>query len=566
MKKFAKTSLLLIAIIVCAAFPVWAENYTLKGDMDSSIRYELQEQITNIDGVNRLVLSFVVPQSFRSPTYSQEIRDFRLAFRPEPQDRSTATDKRGNKILTATWNSPPRSIDVSLSCNALSRTNLPTVETNAPFPLAQIDPEHQDYLMPTEQVQSDDPRIRALAQELTKGVNTQFDAVQRIVAWVIDHVHYVTPPVRYDALYSLESGKGNCQNYSHLSAALLRNVGIPTRIVNGVTLNEPFDIKWAKGVLTFKMGQGRHSWIEVWFPDLGWVPFDAQNSVLFVSNRFIRVEVGVDNNETKNDGLLRWFQTGGSSQPALQEAINAGFNSDRVKVSGSREAYGPKNLLLTPFVKAPFQQLTLTPPQPPPVIPESEKRKLRYTRKFRYGNMEFPENVDFAFPRTTRASGGNQYEMKKSFMVETAEYVTRGVTQYAQVFVLRKPVKLHQVGLALHNFGGDGVLWVDLFKDNDGKPGDLLSKSEMMGLEGLSRKPGYRWTDFDFKKDSPELMPGKYWIALGFTGSPIVNWFYTYGKPVGPVDGTRYKGVFEEDWSGALSYEFNYRVTGMTVK
>ena len=180
--------------------------------------------------------------------------------------------------------------------------------------------------------------------------------------------------------------------------------------------------------------------------------------------------------------------------------------------------------------------------------------------------MEFPENVDFAFPRTTRASGTNQYEMKKNFMVETAEYVTRGVTQYAQVFVLRKPVKLQQVGLALHNFGGEGVLWVDLFKDNEGKPGDLLTKSEMMSLEGLSVKPGYRWTDFDFKKDSPELMPGKYWIALGFTGSPIVNWFYTYGKPVGPVDGTRYKGVFEEDWSGALSYEFNYRVMGMTVK
>ena len=347
MKKMERMGLFLIAFILCGALPVRAENYTLKGNMDSSIRYELQEQITNGDGVNKLILSFVVPQSFQSPTYSQEIKNFRLTFRPEPQEKSSNMDKRGNKIMTATWNSPPRSVAVSLSCDAFSRTNLPAIETSAPFPLAQVDPQYQDYLMPTEQVQSDDPRIRALARELTKGVNTQFDAVQRIVAWVVDHVHYVTPPVRYDALYSLDSGKGNCQNYSHLSAALLRNVGIPTRIVNGVTLNEPFDIKWAKGVLTFKMGQGRHSWIEVWFPDLGWVPFDAQNSVLFVSNRFIRVEVGVDNNETKNDGLLRWFQSGGTSQPTLQEAINAGFNSDQVKVSGSREAYGPPKF--TPY-------------------------------------------------------------------------------------------------------------------------------------------------------------------------------------------------------------------------
>jgi hypothetical protein len=561
-----KTSLLLAGLMLLWSGPLVAENYTLKGDMDSSIRYELQEQIIVGEGIQKLVLSFVVPQSFQSPTYSQDVSDFRLAFRPEPQERKTSTDKRGNRIVTATWSAPPSAVDVSLSCNAVSRTNLTVVETKAPYPLAAVDPELQDYLVATEQVQAADPRIRRLAEELTRGVTTEFDAVQRIIAWVVDHVHYVTPPARYDALYSLESGKGNCQNYSHLSAAILRAAGIPVRIVNGITLNQPFDINWAKGVLTFKMGQGRHSWVEVWFPDLGWVPFDAQNMVLFVSNRFIRVEVGVDNNETKNDGLLRWVQVQGARPPTLQEGIHAGFKHDRVKVQGNRESYGPKNLLLSPAVNAPFRQVAVKPPPPPPTIPEEVRKRLRFTLPFVFGNLEFPENVDFAFPRTTSASGANQYEMKKNFMVETAEYVTRGVTQYAQVFVLQKPVKLQKVGLALHNFGGEGVLWVDLFKDSGGKPGEPLTTSEMISLDTLSMKPGYRWTDFSFGKDGPALMPGKYWIALGFTGSPIVNWFYTYGKPVGPVDGTRYKGVFQEDWSGALSFEFNYRIRGLTVK
>jgi len=82
----------------------------------------------------------------------------------------------------------------------------------------------------------------------------------------------------------------------------------------------------------------------------------------------------------------------------------------------------------------------------------------------------------------------------------------------------------------------------------------------------LSTRPGYRWADFDLSRDKLTLMPGRYWIALGFAGSPIVNWFYTYGKPVGPVDGTRYKGVFQEDWSGALNYEFNYRLVGITAR
>lgn len=561
-----KTFLCFLAVYLLAgATDARAENYTLNGDMDSVLQYELKQQITAPDGVRRLEASFVIPQSFNSPTYGQEVKGCHLSFRPEPQEKNTTTDKRGNKILLATWTSKPTQIDITLTCDAKSFTRLNQIKTKAPFPLSSKPPEVQDFLMATPLVQSDELRIKKLAEELSKGVSTQYDAVQRIVSWVVDHVKYVTPPPQYDALYTLESGQGNCQNYSHLSAALLRAVGIPTRIVNGVTLNKPLDVKWERGVLTFKMGQGRHSWIEVWFPDLGWVPFDAQNSVLFVSNRFLRIEIGTDNAETKNDGLVRWVQIKGAAQPSLQENINAEFRDDQVKVAGKRENYGPKNLLLTPPVLATFQPVVVPPPPPPPTLTEEEKKVLKYDQPFLFGNLKFPENVDFAFPRTTSKTKENQFEMKKNFLVETAEYVTQGVTQYAQAFVLTKPVKLEKVGLALHKFGGDGILWVDLFSDKNGKPGQIISASAFVDLEKLSLRPGYRWEDFEFP-DRPELMPGRYWIALGFTGAPVVNWFYTYGKPVGPVDGTRYKGVFEKDWSGALGYEFNYRLIGKTVK
>ncbi|MCX7817332.1 MAG: transglutaminase-like domain-containing protein [Syntrophales bacterium] len=560
---------LILVVLLLLVFPghIRSENFTLTGNMESSFIYELQDKITLEGGINELVLSFVIPESFSSPTYSQEISDFRLVFNPEPGSQSRSNDKRGNTIVTATWFSPPRSIDARLSCHVKSATTLKILETRAPFPLTEIKGDLQDYLRATELVQSDHPKIKELAEKLTRGVNTEFDAVLRIVSWVVDNVKYVTPPVRYDALYTLESGKGNCQNYSHLSAALLRASGIPVRIVNGITLNHPYDIELEKGTLTLKMGQGRHSWIEVWFPDLGWAPFDPQNTVLFVSNRFIRVEVGVDNNETKNDGLLRWAQLKDAKQPLLQENISVSFRLDKIKVAGVRESYGPRNLLLTPNVKAMFEPVKVEPPPPlPPPPTEEQKKKLRYEIPYVFGNLEFPEDVDFAFPRTTQETGSGTFEMRKNFFVETAEYVTTKLIQYAQVFILKRPLKLQEVALALHNFGGDGWLWVDLYRDNKGKPGELIATSDMVPLDALSLKPGYRWTAFDFRNESPELMPGAYWIALGFTGSPIVNWFYTYGKPVGPVDGTRYKGVYQEDWSGALNYEFNYKVTGLTVK
>jgi len=563
-----KIVLLLILLFLVPGLPCLAENYVLEGQMGSDIIYELQQQVKKGPGTRKLVLSFVVPPTFVSPTYNQEIQGFKLAFSPKPNQEKRSEDQRGNQIITATWNPPPSEVTTRISFRAQNQTNLQRLQTGTPFPLRKVPPEVNPYLKATAQVQSNDERIRKLAKELTDGVTTQFDAVQRILTWIVDNVRYVTPPKQYDAIYAFEERKGNCQNFSHLSAALMRTVGIPVRIVNGVTLNQPFNVSRQGGVLTFKMGQGRHSWIEVWFEDLGWVPFDAQQTELFVSNRYVRVEIGIDNKETINDGLLRWSQVSGSKgKPSLQESISADFASDRVKITGTRQQYGPKNLLLVPPVEATFKEIIVPPPPPPPIIPEKDRDKLRFLVPFLYGNLEFPEDIDFAFPRGPASTvGANRYQMTRNFLVETAEYVTTKLIQYAQVFELRKPVKLEKIGLALHRFGGDGQLWVELFEDNSMKPGALIATSDFISLNQLSMKPGYRWADFDFGRDKPVLMPGNYWIALGFTGSPIVNWFYTYGKPVGPVEGTRYKGVYQADWSNALSYEFNYRVVGLTVK
>jgi hypothetical protein len=74
---------------------------------------------------------------------------------------------------------------------------------------------------------------------------------------------------------------------------------------------------------------------------------------------------------------------------------------------------------------------------------------------------------------------------------------------------------------------------------------------------------GYYWVDFDFVGQGLILTPDKYWISLAYSGSPIVNWFYSYGKPVGPIDGTRYRMKGENSWDRSVGFEFNYRVRGL---
>jgi len=550
-----------------------AENYLINGGQESQISYQMVQKVEPAPGTQKLVLSYVIPEAFTSPTYHQSISAFRLQFSTEPSTREEKTDERGNHIIRAIWNRPQAMVESVMQFTAGNSTGLKPLRTSAPFPLENLGRAEEAYLAATPQVPARDDEIIRLANQLTASSKTEFDAIQRILTWVVDHLRYVLVPEHYDALYSLRTGKGNCQNYSHISAALMRAVGIPCRIVNGITLKEPYDVELPGGTLTLRMAQGRHSWIEVWFPDLGWVPFDPQQTALYVSNRFIRVEVGLDNEETCNDGLIRWSQSAGAQgKPEFEETIGYTLASDRVNLRAEKQNYGPQKLLFFPPVEARFTQVATrpaAPPQAPPPAPpvtQQTMRRYAYSQPFNQGNTEFPQNTDFLAGRgPAQTSSDGQMEMRKNFMVETAEYVTTQGNQYAQTFIIAKPIKLTSVGLALHKFGGSGQLWVELLKDDgSGKPGEYLATSQYLAVEKMKYAPGYDWVDFDFGNPGLLLPPGRYWMALGFTGSPIINWFFSYGKPVGPEDGTRYKTLFDETWSRSLSYEFNYRITGLT--
>ncbi len=561
---------IVILVLLCLfiSFPCQAENYLLNGGQESKIDYTMTHEVQPSPNTKKLILNYVVPKSFDSCTYKQTIEQFDLDFSPPPDDRSQFVDHRGNEVIEVIWETPQTPVSTKIKLTALNRVILKPIETNAPFPASGIPDTLNDYLKATPQVDFNNPQILGKARELTSSAKTQFDAVQRILTWVVDHMHFIVNPDQYDAVYSYETGRGNCQNYSHLSAALMRAVGIPVRIVNGITLRQPYDIQTGDGILTMKMAQSRHSWIEVYFPDLSWVPFDPQGSELFVSNRFIRVEVGIDNRETEHDGLMRWTRLQGTpGHPSLLEHIESDFQSDQVKMDAVKTTYGPRELLLCPQVETSFSRIeTKLPPTPPPRIKEKELQTLSYSKPFLFGNLDFPENIDFFNVREPAVeSPDGVMTVRKNFLAETAEYVTTKGQQYAQTFILKKPIQLEKIGLVLHKFSDEGQIWVELYQDKNGMPDKLIATSDFISSDQIRYTPGYQWVDFSFADKKIKLSPGRYWAALGFTGSPIVNWFYTYGKPIGPQDGTRYKTIFDSTWSRSLSFEFHYRVAGLSA-
>ena len=148
--------------------------------------------------------------------------------------------------------------------------------TRAPFPTneAILPPEATEALVARPGwIQADDPAIMTAAASLTSGTTTQAQAVEAIVAYVRGHVVYDSAGPR-DALSVLQTGRAYCVGFANLAMALLRAVRIPARGQYGCAA--PWD-GWGSPVQG-----GRHMWIEVYYPDAGWVASDPQASANFV--------------------------------------------------------------------------------------------------------------------------------------------------------------------------------------------------------------------------------------------------------------------------------------------
>ena len=108
-------------------------------------------------------------------------------------------------------------------------------------------------LMSTPYEAVSDPRIQRAAKDATKGATSDDDKVRKLSAFVYEHVQKKGLDRGYaPAIATLESRAGDCTEHSVLLSALLRAVGLPTRIVDGVVVDNT--------------SAGYHEWVEV---DLG---------------------------------------------------------------------------------------------------------------------------------------------------------------------------------------------------------------------------------------------------------------------------------------------------------
>lgn len=535
-------------IIFCLFFAfnvnATAKTLILTGELSSSINIKQRSDFELNKKVNIFKYRFAMPSDYDTKTSSQKVKRINVSFSPEPTKVTEIKDSFGNTFKEVYYENVNKNISVIIDFDVDVTSTLHPIESTASFPLKDIPENTLLYLQPTKLVQAKDKEIASLARKLTSNTTSLYEAVNNIINFVTDNVKYTYNPPQYDATYTLATKTGNCQNFAHLSIALLRAAGIPARIVGGISLKEPWKVPAGKGAtLVQSMGQGGHAWIEVFFPDLGWLLYDPQQSKQFTSTRHIKQTHGLDSNDINDSWQASPYL------PKYEESIDVHFINDNITLKLDGDEDYPKAYMLSNAVKTQKKAGILPTIEEKPSLPK--KIETPYEKTIVFGNTNFPNLVDLYSISENKAT--------RIFDKETAEYVT-SQDIYAQAFSIDNPVKIKTISLAIHKFGGDGAVYIDLLKDENGKPSFKGVRSDLIFLDKVPKKQGYYWLDFTFSNDNQKIEKGRYWIVLRKSGEAIINWFYIPGNPYGDGDDTRSTAKGWQ-WDDILNYDFVFKVT-----
>jgi hypothetical protein len=126
-----------------------------------------------------------------------------------------------------------------------------------------------------DQVLADSPyrRLYALAMSIRQTAQSPIDYTQKVLQRVQQGADYneAPPPARYPlAAFLFDTKQGYCQQFSGTMALMLRMGGVPARVASGFS---PGSYNRDRKEYVVR-DTDAHSWVEAYFPKIGWVTFD----------------------------------------------------------------------------------------------------------------------------------------------------------------------------------------------------------------------------------------------------------------------------------------------------
>ncbi|MDF2683860.1 MAG: hypothetical protein K0R47_5050 [Brevibacillus sp.] len=133
------------------------------------------------------------------------------------------------------------------------------------------------------------PRVKELAESVTKNAKTPYEKVRAIENYLRSSGKYKyetkdvpVPQEGQDFVdhFLFDSYRGYCDHFSTAMAVMLRSIDIPTRWVKGFAPGERVGQDDQGNQIMEVRNKDAHSWVEVYFPNHGWVPFEATSTFM----------------------------------------------------------------------------------------------------------------------------------------------------------------------------------------------------------------------------------------------------------------------------------------------
>ena len=519
-----------------AAQVIQAEIITVQGEMESAVTAYLTRRFSSYSETKNLTYRMFLPASQTEGLHTQTIDRLRKNFTPYPTEINEFIDEYGNSGIEMAWNKEIHIIQTDLQFSARIYANYYAVDSSSTFPLA-VDDRLKAFLTSTELSPSNDYMINYIGRSISYGLKREVDVVKNVFIWFDENIQMSNDTATkkdYDAHSVLRMRRGNERGLCNLAASIFKGLGIPVRVVYGISFQQEIPINTDVETFFYNYPNDEKLWLEVYFPDLGWIPYDPVGTHLGTVSHVIKFSVGPDSDYAAD----HWEVEIGDIIEFKEFIFD--IRSDSAKLEVQNLDIGSSNsIIMSPVIEG-FKAYTK---EPELDVGQSEDSDI----------VKDDAGIDSMIVQNSDIS-------RRLDVVATQDRI------YVQRFTVEDPFTLTQIQIPLIKFADEGRIWLEVYADEDGKPGKVLFKTYSIHSPRIRfMMMDNPWLSFPVsKKTDAYLEKGSYWIALRSSGTTIFNWYASCGNVIGPSNDTRFRDVSlkKSHWNNIMNFDLTFQVFG----
>lgn len=213
----------------------------------------------------------------------QQCSEVTFTIHPKPTLQSERIDYFGNHVCVFSVQGLHRDLEVTARSivNTAARAEF---DLALSMPFAAVRKQFLDPVAPSlcepYQFVFDSPQVQCRPEYAAYGQESFTDTTPLLVG-VRDLTRRIHKDFKFDPTATTvatplhevwKNRRGVCQDFAHLSIAILRSLGVPARYVSGYLRTVP-----PPGKPRLVGADQSHAWFSVYCPDVGWVDFDPTN-------------------------------------------------------------------------------------------------------------------------------------------------------------------------------------------------------------------------------------------------------------------------------------------------